>query len=167
MQQASEPRDPPDARLLPQAAGAWSGFAYLNGERVPANSGRMVIDRYFAVCLGKLELRLVADKNNPGLFAGNQPLNLARYRTRHVYAADSADDDRDEHHYEALFYINGVRYFIEALQFDGTMLDLRLIEPDGAVWTARAGYQFGERYPQAEPTRIYSPIPWEEYHVAL
>ena len=145
----------------------WSGFAYHNGLAIPATGDPDSRYNEYAVVIGEKTLRLCAAQQTPILFANGTPVDFLRYRTRHAIAAQSPDDDRAEKHYEAFFYVNNARYLIEALQFDGTMLDLKLIEPDGSVWTARAGYRFGERFPSTEQTHMYSPTPWEEYRVAL
>lgn len=146
----------------------WSAFVYINGRLQPTTNPYFRDPLYgsFTVCLGRQRVFVCGHKYQPYLFVGRSRVELHPYRTNHSYLGNDADD-RDEQHYEIILAVNGRRYFIEILQFDGNMLDLKLVEPDGVLWTARCGYQFGVDYPDTDQSRMYEHAPWNEYGVTL
>jgi len=141
-----------------------SGFAYVNGVSTLLHSDASIRFERATVVLGAKAVRLFAQGLFPGVLIGGQALDLRQYQARRV---EPSATTRAEIIYYAVFYVRSARYVVEVLVFDECMLDLRLTEPDGVIWTARCGYHFGEAYPNSEETAMYSPRPWQEYGVAL
>lgn len=146
----------------------WSAFVYVNGRLQPITNPYFKDPLYgtFTVCLGRQRVFVCAYHNTPALFVGRNAVTLAQYRTNQTYIGEDSEERREQH-YELVLIVNGQRYYVELLEFDGTMLDLKLVEPDGVSWTARCGYQFGVECPETDESCMYTHMPWNEYGVSL
>lgn len=130
----------------------WSCNIYKNGELQPYE------DR-----LGTGAVQLAVHKCYPELFVNNVQVDEQEFRRRYASKTDDVGDIIWVDNWETAYHgeINGYRF--RAQHFDGNMIDLELIEPDGTTWTARAGYCFGVRFGiDSEGNSAYGAIPWEK-----
>jgi hypothetical protein len=138
------------------AYGNWGAWVFRNGEHMPqwedqtpyreedASAGYLQafgglqpdgtrdqsLSPQHAVLGGK-EMRLCGYKSYPSLFHRLEPIDLT------PFIVD--DDDEWNRMYDG--ELDGYRF--RAVQFDHNMVDLFLLEPDGAAWSSRCGYCYG------------------------
>lgn len=141
------------------AYGNWGAFVYKNGERqknrednTPYSEDELRPGYYQAfggndekgnrfstgkklscmhASLGSGTVRLCGYKNSPVLYVEGETVNLE------PYIVDSTDE------WEHLYRGEIAGHTFEANQYDGNMIDLKLLEPDGTVWTGKCGYLYG------------------------
>ena len=91
--------------------------------------------------LGDGRVRLCGYKNGPSLWM------IGDDGTPHrVVLPDKPDDPAgcdDDFEVSGDLLVEGATWHWLFHQFDGTMIDLRLKEPTGTVWTSRCGYEYG------------------------
>lgn len=131
------------------AYGNWGAFVYRNGERMQqwedqtpyaeeseksgyaqAFQRREGLNLHHAV-LGGAEVRLCGYKHWPSLWYRMEPVDLAPYRTGVEWGED----------YSWSGEVHGYKFSAE--QYDGNMIDLELVDPDGTRWTATCGFEYG------------------------
>lgn len=131
------------------AYGNWGAFVYKNGERMhdwedatpykekEYESGYIQAfmrakgrNPHHAV-LGEKEVRLCGYKSFPVLFLNGKEIDLDDHE---IFDSESYDK-----RYEG--ELNG--YVFKARQYNGNMVDLELVEPDGTIWKSKCGYNFG------------------------
>ena len=107
--------------------------------------------------LGAGRVRLCGYKNYPSAYLDGVAVALEPFKLDN---GDTPGVDEwwtdDQYH----GFIEGVE--ISAQQFDGNMLDLLLVEPDGTRWTSRCGYCYGAGHMDDDST----PIDWSIYAAA-
>src|SRR2546421_5055013 len=161
------------------AYGNWGAFVYKNGERQPEwedNTpyretdliagywqafGRKedggIISPHHAV-LGKDRVRVCAHKAYFMLYLDGKEIEDT---DQYLVDTEGEFDDDALHQGE----IEGYKF--RAQEFSGNMIDLELIEPDGAIWQSRCGYAFGSGWPSnSEGNRYYNAMPWKERGIA-
>lgn len=143
------------------AYGNWGAFVYKNGERqkqrednAPFYEEELTPGYYQAfggndekgnrlstgknlycvhASLGNGRLRLCGYKNSPMLFIDGKEVDIDSYKK------GLEIEGRWDNSYEG--EIDG--YSFKVNQYDGNMVDLVLIEPDGTKWTSTCGYEYG------------------------
>jgi len=162
------------------AYGNWGAFVYKNGERqtewednTPYREDELIagywqafgrkeegeIIRPHHAVLGKDRVRVCAHKAYFRLYLDGKEIEGTDQ-----YLVDTDEADTDENFdVDALHQgeIEGYKFRVQ--EFDGNMIDLELIEPDGTVWQARCGYAFGAGWPEdSEGNRYYNAMSWKE-----
>lgn len=126
------------------AYGNWGAFVYKNGERMKTHEDAtpykenefesgytQAFMRSEGRCphhavLGEKDVRLTGYKSSAGLLFKGQRIELEKYKTKEgSYVGE----------------IEGYKF--EAEEYDGNMVDLKLVEPDGTQWKATCGYEYG------------------------
>lgn len=82
--------------------------------------------------LGKDRMRVCAYKNYLVLFLDGKQIDTSTYLPTEDYNA-----------WESLYQGEIEGYKFRAQMFNGNMIDLELVEPDGTHWVARCGYCYG------------------------
>lgn len=102
--------------------------AYASGEGPPVTNP-------FHAVLGERDVRLCGYKNHPCLFYQGKQVSLD------PYDPDLLEHERTYGDRSWQGELHGYRFW--AVQFNGNMVDLLLIEPDGTEWRSRCGYCYG------------------------
>jgi hypothetical protein len=134
------------------AYGNWGAFVYKNGERMRNHedatpykeqefeSGYSQVFMSSKGCnphhavLGEKDVRLTGYKHIPMLFVKGERVDIEKYKQ----VTDGDNDYGDSKYYGE---IDGYKF--EAEQYDGNMVKLKLIEPDGTIWESTCGYGYG------------------------
>ena len=103
--------------------------------------------------LGCREVRWCGYKNWPVLFH-----RLEKIETDAFITSPLPEELYGEHEYEGKIDGEAGTYRFSAVQFDGNMIDLFLLEPDGVKWQARCGYEYGSGFDDVP--RNDSDWPW-------
>lgn len=163
------------------AYGNWGAYVYKNGERIESHedvlpyreeegiSGWPIVllvrteqQMCHHATLGKERIRWCAHKAYPILYIDGKAMDEQELRKR--YATNTSVDPDDGYIWEGddTVYQGEVDgYKFRAQPFDGNMIDLELIEPDGTVWQARSGYAYGAGWEKdSEGNTAYSAHPW-------
>lgn len=88
--------------------------------------------------LGSGPVRLCAYKTVPLLYLNGEEIDLEGYKT---------DEDRNDIETRVQGEVDGYRFAVAEVD---RHLYLRLIEPDGSAWFAKAGFEYGDEYGDAE-----------------
>ena len=135
------------------AYGNWGGRAYRNGEHMPNREDNTpyreeeLAAGYYQVLgpqkpgiqtqhvtLGSQRVRLCGYKCYPGLFLDGVRLALEPFFIEDYWGESNGDNGKGE--------IEGYKF--EWAQWeDPAQVELRLVEPDGTVWTGFSGYGIG------------------------
>lgn len=114
-------------------AGYWQAFSGVdeNGNRTLTGAKLHCVH----ASLGSGKVRLCAYKNYPELYLEGKEVEIKDN-------TDEYSEDDDEIH--AKGEIEGYKFTIR--RYDGNMIDLELIDPDGTKWTCTAGLCYGAGY---------------------
>lgn len=166
------------------AYGNWGAYVYKNGERQTERedntpyreheleSGYLQafhpgrrdgsVRPHHAV-LGSGRIRLCAHKSAVVLYVDGAEVDSQELRKQYASHLESDDEGYLWEAEETIYQGKIEEHSFKAKPFDGNMLDLELIEPDGTHWTARAGYAYGSgHHPDSEGNAYYGPYPWKE-----
>jgi hypothetical protein len=166
------------------AYGNWGAFVYKNGERqtewednTPYRENELIagywqafgrkedgerISPHHAV-LGKDRVRVCGHKAYFMLYLDGKEVEDT---DQYLVSGYDTDEDTNEKLYDAdkaLYQGEVEGYKFRAQMFDGNMIDLELIEPDGTCWQSRCGYAFGAGWPDnSEGNRYHNAMPWTD-----
>ena len=150
------------------AYGNWGAWVFRNGERIPewedntpyheteliagywqAFGRNETVSPHHAV-LGQQRMRLCGYKHEPTLFLDGKEVDMKQYVKEGLWEHEEWEHNGTTH--PAYWSLDGDEGFIDgdiegyhftARTFNGNMIDLRLVEPDGTAWTSRCGYGYG------------------------
>jgi len=102
-------------------------------------NGPLKLNPYHAV-LGEKRIRLCGYKNTPVLFIDGKLVEIGTYVVTH--------NKNERNTWRGALILTGESkpYMFEAIQFDNNTISLDLTEPDGTVWNAICGYEYGDDF---------------------
>src|SRR6266567_329089 len=164
------------------AYGNWGAYVYRHGERqrdredatpyqeiaLPPGywqafaSGRAdgSVNPHHAV-LGGGRIRWCGHKSEPVLYLDGVRMDGQEMRRRYATHLEQDEEGYLWETEETIYQGEIEGYRFRAIPFNGNMLDLELIDADGTLWQARAGYAFGAGYQEdSEGNSAYQPYPF-------